>query len=111
MDIHKYKEKLEQIKGELEKEIKPLEEEVPEFGSDIDHFEEESNEAEEFSNNLSVAKVIRERLANVETALEKIEKGTYGTCEKCKKPIKALLLDIDPESRYCKECKLAMNNR
>ena len=41
MNTHHYKEKLEQIKSELKKEIKPLEEEVPEFGSDVDHLEEE----------------------------------------------------------------------
>ena len=59
--------------------------------------------------NLSVAQVIRERLANVETALEKIAKGTYGICERCKKTIETRVLDIDPESRYCKECKLEIN--
>jgi len=38
--------------------------------------------------------------------LGKIQTGTYGICEKCGKPIEHEILAIDPESRFCKACKL-----
>lgn len=105
-------EKINHYKGELEKErmlilseIKKNEKPV-DFGTDIDHFEEESDEAEEMGNQLAVANGLKQRLDDIEFALEKIREGTYGICEKCGKEIEAEILDIDPESRLCKSDKL-----
>lgn len=100
--------KLEALKMKLEKEIDQLEEHAPEFGSDTDHLEEKTSEAEQYSANLGVGETLRARLADVETALEKLAHGTYGICEKCGMAIEPEILAIDPESRYCRECKLAM---
>jgi len=98
------KKKLEMTKKDLEKEIADLKT-APEFGSDVDHFEEETDEAEEFNKNLGVEKTLKERLINVERALEKMAKGIYGKCENCKKDIEWEVLRVDPESRYCQNCK------
>jgi len=38
-------------------------------------------------------------------ALEKIEKGRYGNCEKCGKEIDEKRLKISPEARFCLNCK------
>jgi len=104
--IDEYKKKLEQekrlISAEIEKNEKPVD-----FGDDIDHFEEESDEAEEVGNQLAIAQGLKGRFDDIEMALEKIKLGTYGTCENCGKPIEEEILDIDPESRLCKSCKLA----
>lgn len=107
-NTHNAKTRLEALKGELEKEIKELEEKAPEFGSDTDHFEEETSEAEEYSKNLGIAKALRGRLANVETALEKLAAGTYGKCETCGMALSGKMLETDPESRYCEMCKFKM---
>jgi len=96
--------KLVATEEDLRAEIKDLET-VPEFGSDNDHMEEEGDEAEEFSKNMGEAEAFKNRLEDVVHALSKIEQGTYGTCESCKKTIGFDLLKIDPESRLCKECK------
>lgn len=101
-----YKKKLEQEQGVISSEIKKNEQPV-DFGSDIDHFEEESDEAEEAGNQLAVAQGLKARLDDIETALEKIQEGTYGVCEQCGNNIEESILDIDPESRLCKHCKLA----
>ena len=78
------------------------------FGSDVDHFDEETDEAEEMGNQLAIGQDLKNRLAEIDIALGKIKSGGYGICEKCGKNIEKEILDVDPESRFCKEDKLAM---
>ena len=103
--IEKLKSKLEREKKDLEKQILELEKPV-DFGSESDHFEEEADEAEEFGKNLGMAETFKARLNDVGHALGKIAKGGYGKCEKCGGEVELDVLNIDPESRYCKQCKL-----
>ncbi len=105
-NIEALKKKLLESKADLEAQVADLNK-TPEFGSDVDDFEEETEEAEEFSKNLGEAKAFRDRLENVVRALHKIEEGTYGTCEMCKNDIELPLLEVDPESRLCKTCKVS----
>ena len=48
-----------------------------------------------------------ERLAldQIEGALRKMDKGTYGLCESCQKPIPKIRLKAVPFSRYCIACQ------
>lgn len=101
-----YKLQLEKERGMILAEIKKNETPV-DFGSDIDHFEEKTDQAEELSNDLAVAQDLKTRLDDVEAALEKIREGKYGVCEKCGEEIEEEILNVDPESRFCKRCKLA----
>lgn len=103
-DLQLLKEQLEKEAGELEPELSTAKKNA-EFGSDNDHFDEEADEAEEFANNLGLQETLKERMADIELALEKMEKGAYGKCENCKKDISLEVLKIDPESRLCKDCK------
>jgi DnaK suppressor protein len=105
--LKEYKMKLEKSRAMLMTEIKQMEAPV-EFGSDVDHFDEEADESEELGNQLAVAQDLKNRLAEVDIALGKIQSGGYGICEKDGKNIEKEILDIDPESRFCKEDKLAM---
>jgi RNA polymerase-binding transcription factor DksA len=65
----------------------------------------EADEAEERSAGAGMAQAVQDRHEAVVSALSKLEKGTYGTCESCKKEIEPALLAVDPESRLCKGCK------
>lgn len=103
--IKEFKNELEKIKAGLLAQIKDLESPV-DFGDDIDHMDEESDETEEFGNRLSITKALKERLQNVESALLKLAENRYGACEKCGKEISWEILKIDPESKYCKDCKV-----
>lgn len=53
--------------------------------------------------------VLEQRLKNdlreIEAALGKIKKGTYGKCEKCKKAIEVKRLEVKPEAVYCLKCE------
>jgi DnaK suppressor protein len=103
-DLKKIEEKLLSEKSRIEKELVRLKEGL-DFGDDVDHFEEETDEAEERGTYLSIKRTQDARLEQIKKALEKIKKGKYGTCEKCGGPIEKKILDIDPESLYCKNCK------
>ena len=95
---------LKRERGGLEKQIRNLQK-VPYFGSDVDSGEEEAEESEEFGNKLAAAQVFKERLKEVNRALDKIDAGKYGFCEKCGQEISKKLLFINPESRLCQDCK------
>ena len=105
-ELQEIKEQLEKTAGELEVEIKEAKK-TPEFGSDVEGemFEEEADEAEEEGGRLGVKELLQERLKNVELALEKIIRGEYGKCEKCGRDISLELLRVNPESKFCKDCK------
>jgi RNA polymerase-binding protein DksA len=102
--LSQFKNWLEKTRKDIQNKIKRLYK-VPDFGSDVDSGEEESDESEEFSTQLSIAQTYKERLADIDTALGKIEKKKYGICEKCGKKISLDVLKITPESRLCKQCK------
>jgi RNA polymerase-binding transcription factor DksA len=76
------------------------------FGTDVDHLEEKTDEAEELSNRFGEENDLKKRLDEIDAALGKIENGGYGACESCNAQIEDEILDIDPESRLCKECKM-----
>ena len=44
----------------------------------------------------------------VEGALERIEAGTYGTCQRCGKPISEERLEALPYAELCIDCKRAV---
>jgi DnaK suppressor protein len=67
--------------------------------------EKEADEVEQYSTMLPIEHSMEIRLKNIILALEKIQKGEYGICEKCKKPIDASRLRVSPESRFCLRCK------
>jgi len=104
--IEEYKNKLEAKKGELLEEVKK--DETPEdFGSDVDSYEEEASEAEEFSEKVALGQEHKEQVSEIDAALERISGGKFGLCEKCGMEIENEVLDVMPESRYCKHCKKA----
>lgn len=108
-ELKHFEEQLEGLKAGVEKKLEELQK-TPEFGSDVDHFEEEADEAEEFANKLGMEKELKDELNDIETALEKIRNNSYGRCENCGEEIDAKLLESDPATKLCKNCKLAGRN-
>jgi RNA polymerase-binding transcription factor DksA len=50
---------------------------------------------------LSILEQVEAELADVARALERINEGTYGTCEACGKPIGDERLEAIPAARFC----------
>ena len=57
----------------------------------------------EFS--LSLASNDRNVLLQINDALKRIDEGTYGACEQCKKPIAKVRLKALPFARCCLKCQ------
>jgi len=74
-------------------------------GSPFGKREEEATEALELEKRLALENRIRQELAKIERALEKIDKGTYGLCDSCGKPIDPARLEALPQATLCMACK------
>lgn len=110
MDIssNNIKKRLEKERQDTESEIKDLGK-PPEFGSETD--EVETDESEEFGTRLGLQRVSKEKLANINSALRKINHGNYGFCEQCGQKISVRLLKIEPVSRLCQNCKKSLKRK
>ena len=53
----------------------------------------------------------RRELAEVDAALERIEKGSYGTCQTCGGAVGRQRLRAIPEARFCIDCVSTRSRR
>jgi RNA polymerase-binding transcription factor len=75
-------------------------------GMDFDFgFADSAQSTAERNKVLAVVERLRENLHDVDLALSKIEKGTYGTCERCGDPISPERLEAIPYARLDVKCK------
>ena len=100
---------LEEHRARLRKEITDLgfDPDSEDFGaSDLDRgFADSAHATAERARLITLAKELRANLRDVEHALGKTEKGTYGTCERCGKPVAEERLEAIPWARLCIDCK------
>jgi DnaK suppressor protein len=75
-------------------------------GSPLGKKDETAAERFELDKRLAVVQHIREQLTDVGYALEKLEKGTYGLCDSCGKPIPLARLEAIPQANLCLDCKV-----
>jgi len=112
--IDRFQKTLQLKKEALEKELSSFATKDPELKGDWDtkypripegNLEEAASEVEEYSTSLPIEQSLELQLKNVNSALEQIQKGTYGVCENCGKEISQERLAAFPEARACGECK------
>lgn len=105
--IKKYKDVLEKEKVSLTAQIGELTKDDP--FSDPDHASDnaavDTDVREQVGHDTIEAEIkdLNKRITDIDTALGKIAKGTYGFCEKCGMLIPTARLDLVPEARYCIE--------
>ena len=58
---------------------------------------------------LSLAEGLQSRLTEARAALERIDRGEYGKCANCGRPIGLERLEAVPTTRLCIDCKQAGN--
>jgi DnaK suppressor protein len=113
MTASKYKKQRDQLEGELKRltdELAQLQtnatsSEERREGSPFGKREEEATETLELEKRLTLENRIRQEMASVEHALEKIKKGTYGMCDNCGQPIALERLEALPQASLCIKCK------
>lgn len=106
----KLESELGQITAELEhlRELMQAEVDVEPDEGDAEIFEREKNAA--------LIAVLERKVQDIESALRSIEKGQYGMCERCGKPIETERLEVKPDATLCLSCqqeveRLARRNR
>jgi len=108
------KKKLEDKKKRIEKELNEIAKKDPHMKGDYDtrfpdfgaHQSSDENalEVAAYQNTLPIEYALELRLQKINKVLEKIEKGTYGICEKCGGSISDKRLKILPEAVSCMKC-------
>ena len=68
-------------------------------------FSDRSHSTQERSRLIAVVETLRSNLKDVDRALERIDDGTYGLCERCGKPIDPDRLEARPWALLCMDCK------
>jgi DnaK suppressor protein len=104
MNIEQAKQKLEARQEELSRSMRRLGEDARESQIEgvedpIDHVESTENKALNFRVNT----IESDELKQVQSALQRIENGTYGKCVDCGRPISDARLEAKPWALYCVE--------
>ena len=60
---------------------------------------EVADKLEEYEGNAAIIRQLESQLKDVNDALERLEKGNYGICEICGKPIEKDRLEANPSAR------------
>ncbi len=100
-DRKRLEDQLEQLKASRPTENRRV-------GSPFGKREEEASETADLENRMALEQHTRDQLSEVENALEKFEKETYGLCENCEKPINPDRLEALPQALYCMECNASL---
>ena len=74
----------------------------PEYGDKPD---ENAQEIADYSASVMTEKVLEKSLEDINNALDRIKKGTYGTCKYCGQPIATKRLLARPTANSCISCK------
>ena len=101
-----FRKKLEEEREKLLKELEVLKsQKVSGAVSHTDHMAEVATDAFDQACGQSLERHLEKLLQEIEYALSKFAKGTYGICEKCGQPIEETRLETLPQAIYCLECQ------
>jgi RNA polymerase-binding transcription factor DksA len=67
--------------------------------------ERQADEVEEYTTRLPIEHNLELKLQDIDLALNKIKKETYGFCDNCDKTIPIERLKIYPAAKYCLDCQ------
>lgn len=109
-DLEFFTKRLLEEKGQLEQELSSIAkkdssspggwEATPgNLQIDVADENELADKLEELEGNNAIANQLETQLSDVKVALERIDAGTYGTCEVCGKPIEKERLEANPAAR------------
>jgi RNA polymerase-binding transcription factor DksA len=114
VNIEKYRRRVLEEKAHLEglqhrlhsDDAESMQEPTGEVTSDDrNHPADEGAEMFEHERDSALDEGLNAQLAQVHDALERLDAGTYGTCERCGKPIGEARLDELPFATLCIECQ------
>lgn len=109
---------LEKRKAEIEGDVSFMEDEMRAIGVDQDeengslgnHFADDGSNVAEAERIVTVSEDFDVILHQINAALERMDEGTYGTCQRCGKQIAAARLNAFPYVAYCINCQSEIEN-
>jgi DnaK suppressor protein len=75
------------------------------------HMADDATEVFEQAKSLALRQRLERSILDVEQALGRLEKGTYGLCESCGQSIDPARLRVIPTAPLCMECQRRIENR
>lgn len=116
VDINKIRAQVEAHRDAILSKIKRLKRDDPFTSNDRSLIVEPGTDAFELFGHEQVAVLesrLKDDLSEIEKALGKIKKGTYGICENCGQKIELPRLEAKPSAIYCLKCekKIEAKNR
>lgn len=111
---------LSDVQAGLEHELRSSQDDLRQIESDIaaltrdgaleggvptNHMAEDGSDVYERERLLTIQVELAERISLIEAALERVENGTYGVCERCGKKIADARLKALPFAQYCISCQ------
>ncbi len=110
--------RLEDERARLQAEVDQIAREGHEALSDAsgennyrDHMADQGTATFSRELDMTLEENVREALTAVNNAIERIETGEYGTCERCGKAISVDRLEAMPTATLCISCKSAEESR
>ena len=88
----------------LEREFAGLAEAASSAGTDDEHDPEGATLAFERQHAAALLEAAREQVTAINAALERLELGKYGVCDRCGRPIGEDRLAARPAARTCIDC-------
>jgi RNA polymerase-binding protein DksA len=110
VDVAEARKTLEERRDLLRREIgaQGIDPDSVDYVAELEHgFADGAHTAAERGHSITLVRELKGSLADVERAIGKLDKGTYGLCERCGEPIGAERLEAIPEARLCITCKQA----
>lgn len=102
-DIEADRAQLEKERLEVEDDIEHLREWLQtEVDVDVDEGDPDLSEREK---NLALLTTLSRKLESIQAALRAMDKGMYGTCERCGNPIDPARLEVLPDATHCLDCQ------
>jgi RNA polymerase-binding protein DksA len=113
-ELEKFRVRLLEERERLEAELQEIEnrtariseaDRASELSAYEDHPADLASETFEREKDLAIGESVQGLLNQVLIALEKVDRGTYGICDACSKPIKKARLNALPFATLCVECQ------
>lgn len=115
MDQTVARQRLEELRDDLERSASTLEAEGAGTGSELSsvdqHPADAATDLQDADRQGAVLETISDQLAQVQAALGRLDEGTFGVCVECGQPLPDERLEARPEAARCMQCQTREEER
>ena len=96
---------LEERRAEIQEKLRAIRAEMPSYQDEVRDSEEQS--VTDFAQEMDFAlmEMKAQTLIRIDEALQRVDQGTYGTCDECGKDIAEARLSAVPFALLCRDCQ------